>query len=117
MPLASQVGGWADGVWNEVFVGTVNAPTGHCGMDPETGAKPFVTIPASPLIADALLQTHSDVAMNVASQDPSFPRGMVGTAEEKPFISISSSGCFPANVLRVSECLQIFIVQLCSFVA
>lgn len=74
MPLASQVGGWADGVWNEVFVGTVNAPTGHCGMDPETGAKPFVTIPASPLIADTLLQTHSDVAMNVASQDPSFPR-------------------------------------------
>ena len=44
-------------------------------------------------------------------------RGMVGTAEEKPFISISSSGCFPANVLRVSECLQIFIVQLCSLVA
>ena len=43
--------------------------------------------------------------------------GMVGTAEEKPFISISSSGCFPANVLRVSEYLQIFIVQLCSFVA
>jgi len=66
----SQVGGWADGVWNEVFVGTVNAPTGHCGMDPETGAKPFVTIPASPLIA------------------------------EKPFISISSSGRYQLNIPR-----------------
>lgn len=69
----SQVDSWKDGVWNEVFVGTINAPASHCGMDQESGAKPFVTVDAAPLMA------------------------------EKPFISIEPTGKYNLNIPRVQQ--------------
>lgn len=72
----SQVGAWKDGVWNEVFVGTINAPPSHCGMDAETCAKPFVTVDTAPIVA------------------------------EKPFISISPTGTYQLNVPKPVQNLQ-----------
>ena len=67
--LASQVGAWKDGVWNEVFVGTINAPASHCGMDTETGSKPFVTVDSAPVVADTLPNLHISAAGPCTSVD------------------------------------------------
>merc|ERR1719468_541088 len=59
---------WAGGVWDMVFVGTVGAPSSHCGADPAAGKLPTVTVDSTPVVA------------------------------EKPFISIDNSGLYSLNV-------------------
>jgi len=41
-------GGFPQGVWNMVFVGSPGAPDAHCGND--DGAAPFVTLPEAPTV-------------------------------------------------------------------
>ena len=46
----SNLDGWSNGVWNQVFSGTVGAPAQSFGTP---GANPYTTIAASPVSADA----------------------------------------------------------------
>jgi len=68
----SDVGGWPDGVWNMVFVGTVGAPASHCAMVPEMCTHSYVTVDSTPVVA------------------------------EKPFISIDESGKYTLNIPQVA---------------
>ena len=44
-----QVGSWASGVWNMVFVGVDGAPTSHCS---NVDDSPYVTVDSAPAIAE-----------------------------------------------------------------
>eukprot|EP00931_Biecheleriopsis_adriatica_P061972 TRINITY_DN372_c0_g1_i1.p1 TRINITY_DN372_c0_g1~~TRINITY_DN372_c0_g1_i1.p1 ORF type:complete len:777 (+),score=117.95 TRINITY_DN372_c0_g1_i1:43-2331(+) len=67
----SEIGGWPDGVWNMAFVGTKGAPSSHCGRNLQMCSNAYVTVDATPIVA------------------------------EKPFISIHSSGRYVLNIPRV----------------
>jgi hypothetical protein len=47
-------GGWTNGVWDMVFVGTDNAPASHCGsaFPVPPVPKPYVTVPTTPVVAE-----------------------------------------------------------------
>lgn len=47
-----QIGGWNDGVWNMVYVGTEGAPEAHCGANPSAQIRPYVVVEATPVIAE-----------------------------------------------------------------
>ena len=43
----SEIGGWSNGVWNQVFSGVLGAPAQSFGSAP--GAPPYTTLPTSPV--------------------------------------------------------------------
>jgi len=59
LPLL-QIGGWSNGVWNMVFVGTENAPDSHCGL---SGGQPYVTVDETPVVAEKPFLTIDDSGM------------------------------------------------------
>jgi hypothetical protein len=49
MTRNSQAGGWANGVWNMVFVGVEGAPESHCS---NVGGDPYISISKTAVIAE-----------------------------------------------------------------
>ena len=49
---SSNVAGWAEGVWNMVFVGVEGAPKAHCGQDIKLCQNPYVVVEKAPLVCE-----------------------------------------------------------------
>jgi hypothetical protein len=72
----SDLDGWSNGVWNQVFAGTVGAPAQSFGV---VGANPYTTLPTTSVSADApYLYTDATGAYRV--NIPAVKRNSVGTS-------------------------------------
>ena len=72
----SDLDGWSNGVWNQVFAGTVGAPAQSFGVP---GAQPYTTLPTTSVSADApYLYTDSSGSYRVMV--PAVKHNSVGTS-------------------------------------
>src|SRR5262245_39076431 len=73
----SRIGGWSNGVWNQVFSGVIGAPPQSFGSTP-FNPPPYTTLPSSPVTREKpFLFTDSAGALRVFA--PALRRDAVGT--------------------------------------
>ena len=93
MTRNSEFATWKGSNWNDVFLGSVNAPDSHCG---NTDGLPYTTIEKTPLIAEKPYITEKDgkFTLNV----PNVETDKVGvTAEYNNAVQVDFENVFVAS--------------------
>mmetsp|Transcript_32763 Transcript_32763/g.75794 ORF Transcript_32763/g.75794 Transcript_32763/m.75794 type:complete len:607 (+) Transcript_32763:86-1906(+) len=72
----SKFGEWSNGVWNQVFVGSIGAPASHCGLD---GGSPYTTVDETPSVAEKPFIIIDSTSGEYSLVTPALKTGSVGT--------------------------------------
>ena len=89
----SNIGGWSNGVWNQVFSGVVGAPAQSFG---QPGAQPYTTLPTSP-VTQEIPFLALNLLGNLQVDEPQLQHNSSGTSWTAPHRAVSIHDFFIAG--------------------